>query len=89
MARYVEAKIISEYGFERVFIPDDEAEISTSILVTSDWQTNTKLLVMVQNAVGAMMGIFSRSICFDLGLFTYLNDYLIQAHSINTKCQRQ
>jgi serum/glucocorticoid-regulated kinase 2 len=68
MARYVEAKIISEYGFERVFIPDDEAEISTSILVTSDWQTNTKLLVMVQNAVGAMMGIFSRSICFDLGL---------------------
>jgi hypothetical protein len=68
MARYVEAKIINDYGFERVFIPDDEAEISTSFLVTSDWQTNTKLLVVVQNAVGAMMGIFSRSICFDNGL---------------------
>lgn len=68
MARYVEAKIISDYGFERVYIPDDEAEISTSFLVTSDWQSNTKLLVIVQNAVGAMMGIFSRSICFDEGL---------------------
>lgn len=68
MARFVEAKIINDYGFERVYIPDDESEISTSFLVTSDWQSNSKLLVIVQNAVGAMMGIFSRSICFDVGI---------------------
>lgn len=68
LARYVESKIIEDYDFERIFIPDDEAEISTSVLVTSDWQSNSKLLIIVQNAVGAMIGIFSRSICLDLGL---------------------
>ena len=68
MARFVEEKIVSDFGFERVFIPDDEAEISTSFLVTSDYQSKTKLLVIVQNAVGSMMGIFSRSICLESGL---------------------
>ena len=67
IARYVQAKMI-DLGFERIAIPDDEAEISTSILVTSDWQSNPKLLVIIQNAVGAMMGIFSRSLCLEQGL---------------------
>jgi tRNA A-37 threonylcarbamoyl transferase component Bud32 len=67
IARYVQAKMI-DMGFERIAIPDDEAEYSTSILVTSDWQSNSKLLIIIQNAVGSMMGIFSRSLCLEQGL---------------------
>jgi tRNA A-37 threonylcarbamoyl transferase component Bud32 len=67
IARYVQARMI-HLGFERIIIPDDEATISTSILATSDWQTNPKLLVIIQNAVGSMMGIFSRSLCLEQGL---------------------
>lgn len=68
IARYVQAKMIHQYGFETIPIPDDESEISTSILATSDWTTNSKLLMIVQNAVGSMMGIFSRSLCLEQGL---------------------
>lgn len=67
IARYVQARMISS-GFERIIIPDDEAAISTSILATSDWQTNPKLLIIIQNSVGSMMGIFSRSLCLEQGL---------------------
>lgn len=68
IARYVHAKMVSEYGFEQIMIPDDETEVSTSILVTSDWLVNSKLLIIVQNAVGSYMGIFSRTLCLDEGL---------------------
>jgi tRNA A-37 threonylcarbamoyl transferase component Bud32 len=67
IARYVQARMINS-GFERIIIPDDEAPISTSILATTDWLTNPRLLIIIQNSVGSMMGIFSRSLCLEQGL---------------------
>jgi tRNA A-37 threonylcarbamoyl transferase component Bud32 len=67
IARYVQARMINS-GFERIIIPDDEAPISTFILATSDWLSNPRLLIIIQNSVGSMMGIFSRSLCLEQGL---------------------
>ncbi len=68
VGRFIQAKLIHEYGFEMLMIPDDETAVNTSILVTSDWLTNPNILVVVQNAVSSMMGIFSRSLCLEQGL---------------------
>ena len=69
LARYVEAKIISDYGFVSIDVPEEEGiEISTSILASSDCETATKLLVIIQNQPGCQLGIFSRTICFESGL---------------------
>ena len=51
IARYVQAKMLCDFGFEHIMIPDDESTVSTSILATSDWLTTTKLLLVVQNSV--------------------------------------
>lgn len=67
IGRYIQTKLLYN-GFEKIIIPDDESNISTSILVTSDWQVNVKLLIIIQNSVGSMMGIFSRSLCLEQGL---------------------
>ena len=69
IGRFVQAKLVNDMGFESLAIPDDEHDLaSTSILASSDWQTSEKLLIIIQNAVGALMGIFSRSLCLDQGL---------------------
>lgn len=68
IGRYVQAKLLNDLGFESLNIPADDEEISTSILASSDWQTSDKLLIIIQNAVGSLMGIFSRSLCLDEGL---------------------
>ena len=71
MARYVEAKIVSNYGFSAIQIPpstSDEEAASTSILVSPDWQSATKMLIIVQNQSGACLGLFSRSLCLEQGL---------------------
>mmetsp|Transcript_21884 Transcript_21884/g.31883 ORF Transcript_21884/g.31883 Transcript_21884/m.31883 type:complete len:736 (+) Transcript_21884:44-2251(+) len=67
-AQYIHNTLINHMNFEEILIPDDESEISTSILVTNDWQTNTRLLLVIQNAVGSLMGIFSRTLCLEQGL---------------------
>ena len=51
ISRFVQAKMTLEFNFETIIIPDDDCGVSTSILVTSDWLVNTKLLIIVQNAV--------------------------------------
>ena len=70
LARYVESKIITEYNFVSISIPDydDSDTASTSILASADYEDAAKLLIIVQNTAGAMMGIFSRSLCLDKGI---------------------
>jgi tRNA A-37 threonylcarbamoyl transferase component Bud32 len=67
LARYVETKIISDYGFTSIQIPEDENP-STSILASNGWMIASKLLIIIQNAYGSQLGIYSRSICFDQGI---------------------
>jgi hypothetical protein len=67
VARFVEAKMVTEFGFSSIQIPEDE-DPSTSILASPGWIHASKLLLVVQNAYGSQLGIFSRSICFDQGL---------------------
>ena len=69
IARYVEAKIISDYGFVTIDVPEEEGiEISTTILASSDYETCSKLLIIIQNQPGCQLGIFSRTICLSSGL---------------------
>lgn len=68
IARYVESKIVDNYGFVSIPIPNEDSNPSTSILASPDWMTATKLLLIIQNASGSMMGIFSRSLCLEQGL---------------------
>ena len=68
IGHYVEERIIHSYGFVSIPIPGEDSVPSTSILASSDWQTASKLLIIIQNSPGSMMGIFSRSFCIDHGL---------------------
>ena len=68
IGRYVQAKITTDFGFISLKIPEDDVPASTSVLISPDWQTAAKLLVMTNNASGSMLGIFSRSLCLDAGL---------------------
>lgn len=67
LSRYVEQKMIEDYGFSSISIPEDE-DPSTSILASPDWVNAKKLLIIIQNAYNSQLGIFSRSICFDKGI---------------------
>ena len=68
LGRFVQEKIVADYGFVHIPVPEEDSEISTSIVASSDWQTNKKLFIIIQNASGSMLGIFSRSLCMDKGL---------------------
>jgi len=68
IGRYVEAKLINTHGFVSIPIPGEDAVPATSILASSDWMTASKLLLIIQNSSGSMMGIFSRSLCLEQGL---------------------
>jgi len=49
-------------------IDESDNELSTSILASPDWLTATKMLIIIQNSSGSLIGICSRSACFDYGL---------------------
>ena len=68
LARYVQARLLGEYNFIAIPIPQEDVQASTTILVSHDWQTASKLLVIIQNASGSLLGIFSRTLCLDEGL---------------------
>jgi len=57
-------------GFREFWIPQDDAKAKCSILLTDDWAATNKLLVVIQNASGAQMGIWSRSLALQMGLRT-------------------
>jgi hypothetical protein len=70
LASSVQEKLINDFSFISVKIPDDsddEAAVS-SILVSANWQIARKAVVIIQNAVGSLLGVFSRSVCLDQGL---------------------
>jgi len=67
LARYIEQKIIVDFNFAVIQIPDGQ-ELSTSVLASPNWATATKILLIIQNSYGSQLGIFSRSICFDQGI---------------------
>ena len=48
-------------------INESDNELSTSILASPDWQTASKMLIIIQNSSGSLIGICSRSACFDYG----------------------
>ena len=69
LARYVEEYIMTTYDFVPIPIPDDDDITNkTSILASRNWTTATKILVIINNASGSVMGIFSGSTCMDAGL---------------------
>lgn len=68
IASYVQGIILEEYGFVPITIPEEDAVASTTILASADWQVAEKLLIIIQNASGSLLGIFSRSLCLEQGL---------------------
>jgi hypothetical protein len=68
IGNYVESRIIFQYNFTSIPIPGDDANPSTTILASPDWQTASKLLLIIQNSPGSILGIFSRSLCLEQGL---------------------
>ena len=69
IARYIEAVIIHKFHFVSLVVPDDSAPVSTSVLASNDWETNERLLLIVQNANGCKLGIFSRTFCLEKGQY--------------------
>ena len=68
LARYVEARLVHNFGFQHVTIPPVEegsSEPTTTILQSSNCNECTQLLIMCINQSGSQMGIFSRSMCFE------------------------
>jgi hypothetical protein len=61
---------VNEFHFSSIRIPDDsdDEEAVSSILVSANWQTATRAVLIIQNAVGSVLGVFSRSVCLDQGL---------------------
>lgn len=68
IGNYVESRIVFQYNFTSIAIPGEDANPSTTILASPDWQTATKLLLIIQNSPGSILGIFSRSLCLEQGL---------------------
>ena len=67
LARYIESIIIHKFHFVSLVLPEEGASISTSVLASNDWETNERLLLIVQNANGCKLGIFSRTFCSEKG----------------------
>lgn len=67
---YVQQKLRHDYGFVEIWVPQDEVEneAKCSVLMTDDWQNCEKLLVILQNAVGSQLGVWSRTLCLQDGL---------------------
>jgi serum/glucocorticoid-regulated kinase 2 len=89
IARYVEDKIKADYNCVSIPVPEEEDPSipTTSIIASADWMTARKLLLIVQNAYGSQLGIFSRSICFDQGIskgtwLPYIDRAVNQGYSI-------
>ena len=76
---YFEDKLKQEFDFEEISLhiaPEDDNEgkigagATTTILATRGWKEAEKILIMTNNSSGSLVGIFSRSLCFEKGLRT-------------------
>jgi len=70
LATSVQDKLINEFHLQSIKIPDDsdDEQAVSSILVSANWQEAKRALLIIQNAVGSVLGVFSRSVCMDQGL---------------------
>ena len=55
-------------GLSEVYLPDDDAEARCAIFASADWEKKEQLLLVLQNAVGARPGLWSRSLCLSHGM---------------------
>lgn len=58
----------SRFDMVEAWIPSDDTEIKSNILLSRNYETADKLLVLLQNHVGSQMGMWSRSTCLSEGL---------------------
>ena len=77
VARYIEAIIIHKFHFISLVLPDESARVTTTVLASNDWETNERLLLIVQNANGCKLGIFSRTICLEKGFLFVIIPFII------------
>jgi len=90
LARYVEYKIKSAYGFVPLAVPELEDlsdQPQTSILASSGWQTAERLLILINNQSNSLIGVLSRSACLDQGLskgtlFPYIDRALAAGYAV-------
>ena len=68
LSRYVEDRLQAEFSMIPIPIPDTDSPVKTTILATSNWTTAAKILVVVQNSSGSILGIFSRTLCKKEGI---------------------
>lgn len=61
----IESFLTQRLSFTILCIPSGESLHNASILVSKDWTAATKLLMIINNGVGASLGIFSR---LDIGI---------------------
>ena len=59
---YLCARLVQE------FLPDADSTAKCAIFVSEGWESEDKLLLILQNAVGARPGLWSRSLCLSHGL---------------------
>ena len=55
-------------GLVQEFLPDADSTAKCAIFVSEGWESEDKLLLILQNAVGARPGLWSRSLCLSHGL---------------------
>jgi hypothetical protein len=87
IGKYVEETLALKYGFVSIPIPDDDSPEQTSIMASSNWQTAQKMLLIIQNASGSMIGMFSRSICLKDGfskgsMFPYVERAMSEGYAV-------
>ena len=55
-------------GLVQEYLPDADSAARCAIFVSEGWENDEKLLLVLQNAVGARPGLWSRSLCLSHGL---------------------
>lgn len=71
LSTYVKEYLKARFNLVQQWIPppcDDGTAARCDILVSAEWQTAAKLLIILQNNVGSQLGVWSRSICVSKGL---------------------
>ena len=68
LSAYIRAYIKSTFNLVETWIPSDDVPAKCDILMSQDWDTAPKLLVLLQNHVGSQIGLWSRSTCLQKGI---------------------
>lgn len=68
LSSYLRKFLRIRFDMVEAWIPSDDTQIKCDILLSRNYETADKLLVLVQNHVGSQMGMWSRSTCLSEGL---------------------